>query len=396
MSPSAIADMETAQQQMWLATRASPSRAAAVRIIDDQLAAVYDASWMHPSPPRLLPIERIQVAAAATTAQTTYQQQQQMQPPSQPVVDDVGDPLTGQRALICSSGHGFSTAYQHVASKQLHRTLRVFGWQLLHASIAVGATKVAYVQHGNVQQLLEQTCQNPCCNQPMPVATPAAASQNQLVAVRLSALAGSVTVALQALEASTPADATPATSGQSTTAPATTGITVVAMPPLETLTHAFISCPVAARALAWFQRLWGRLQPEAAFPLTPQVLLQDDCSAFKPPAELQFLWTFLRLLMLHSIWTARCSKAGPAAHTAQAVVSRFVTALQQQVNRDWQRVMTDIRYTAGVPASWFRGRNPAMEVHAFKQKWCVNSVIASVIVVHGAVALAVHVTTAGV
>lgn len=126
--------------------------------------------------------------------------------------------------------------------------------------------------------------------------------------------------------------------------------------------------------------------------------MQDDSSAFQPGANLQFLWTYLRLLMLRSIWAARCSKAGPSAHTSQAVVSRFVSTLQQQVNRDWRRVKTDIRYTAGVPASWFRGRNPELEVDEFKAKWCVNGVIASVAAhpVHGAATLTLHISAAGV
>ena len=41
-------------------------------------------------------------------------------------------------------------------------------------------------------------------------------------------------------------------------------------------------------------------------------------------------------------------------------------------------VTTDVRWSAGVPASWFRGRDPQMTLEEFKAKWCVGNVIASV------------------
>ena len=133
-------------------------------------------------------------------------------------------------------------------------------------------------------------------------------------------------------------------------------------------------------------------------PLTPQVMLQDDTSTFKPAPELAFLWTFLRLLMLQSLWDTHNQRAGQPSHTAQAVVSRFVKSLQQQVTRDWQRVMTDIRWEAGVPASWFRGRDPQLEQEDFKAKWCVRGVIATVGAhpVHGAAEMTFQLTAAGV
>lgn len=59
LSSTSIADMEATQPQLWLAKQASTSRAVAVHLRDDQLAAVYDAAWMHPSPPRLLQVDRI-------------------------------------------------------------------------------------------------------------------------------------------------------------------------------------------------------------------------------------------------------------------------------------------------------------------------------------------------
>jgi hypothetical protein len=38
----------------------------------------------------------------------------------------------------------------------------------------------------------------------------------------------------------------------------------------------------------------------------------------------------------------------------------------------------DIRWNAGVPASWFRGRSPELEVEDFEHLWCLGGVIAAV------------------
>lgn len=305
--------------------------------------------------------------------------------------------MTGKRELVDGSRHAFVKAYQRAANRKLHRELRIFGWRLLHAALPVGASKVAFLQPGHVQQLLEQACQHPVCltqQQPAVAQTtgaqqqPAAAQQpltTQQQPTQQQPTAGQATHRqLPAATQEAPPLQHPAQS------PAT--------PPLETLTHVFLECPVAARSMRWFKQLWARIQPGAAVPLTPQVMLQDDTSTFKPAQELAFLWTFLRLLMLKSLWDTRNQRAGQPSHTAQAVVCRFVKSLQQQVTRDWQRVMTDIRWEAGVPASWFRGRDPQLEQEEFKAKWCVRGVIATggAHPVHGAAALTFHLTAAGV
>src|SRR5512147_2817392 len=102
--------------------------------------------------------------------------------------------------------------------------------------------------------------------------------------------------------------------------------------------------------------------------------------AIAAAAELQHLWTHLRLLMLESVcscWTVRCESSGKPYSSAQ-VVGRFVAVLQQQVRHDWARTQGDIRINSGVPLSWLRGRNPVMsaerfffffEVERFRAKW---------------------------
>ena len=71
--------------------------------------------------------------------------------------------------------------------------------------------------------------------------------------------------------------------------------------------------------------------------------------------------------MLHSIWAVRCA----AKH--QQGVAVFVREVRGMLLGDWARVQGDIRLMAGVPPSWFRGRDPSMALQAFKQAWAVHT-----------------------
>jgi hypothetical protein len=108
-----------------------------------------------------------------------------------------------------------------------------------------------------------------------------------------------------------------------------------------------------------------------------RVLLLDDASVWRPPAELQQLWTHLRLLMLESIWVVRCTTHGRQYNSSQ-VVSRFLAALQQHLKQDWARTRGDIRANSGVPLSWLRGRNPMLSSDRFVAKWRGSGVLYTV------------------
>jgi hypothetical protein len=105
-----------------------------------------------------------------------------------------------------------------------------------------------------------------------------------------------------------------------------------------------------------------------------RILLLDDSSVWHPPAALQQLWTYLRLLMLESIWLVRCASNGKL-YTSRQVVSRFLAALQQQLKHDWARTQADIRLNCGVPLSWLRGRNPVMSRERFAARWQATGVL---------------------
>jgi hypothetical protein len=138
---------------------------------------------------------------------------------------------------------------------------------------------------------------------------------------------------------------------------------------LETLTHLFVQCPIAVAVWAWFARVWSKVQPDAAVDFSSaRIVLLDDSTAWQPPQPLRQLWTYLRLLMLESIWVVRCASNG-RPFTSTAVLVRFRAALQQQLSQDWLRLQGDIRLDCGVPMSWLRGRDPVMSAGKFEARW---------------------------
>ena len=144
---------------------------------------------------------------------------------------------------------------------------------------------------------------------------------------------------------------------------------------LETLSHMFVDCPVAAAAWTWFAQVWHRVQPGAQVDYSDvRVLLLDDCTVWQTRPALQQLWTYMRLLMLQSMWSVRCGSNGKQYSTGQ-VVGKFKAALQQQLKQDWLRTQGDIRLNSGVPLSWLRGRNPVMSQEKFAAKWQGSGVL---------------------
>ncbi len=125
------------------------------------------------------------------------------------------------------------------------------------------------------------------------------------------------------------------------------------------------------------------MQPGAGVDFSSiRVLLLDDGSVWQPPAVLQQLWTYMRLLMLESIWVVRCNSNGQQFSSNQ-VVSRFLAALQQQLKQDWARTQGDIRLNSGVPLSWLKGRSPVLSVAKFTAKWQPSGVLYTLVAGEG-------------
>jgi hypothetical protein len=293
------------------------------------------------------------VAAAAVVTAQRQQQLQQQQQIRSPVYNDLQDPITQHMGVVDASQYNWVAAYKRASHKQLPRQLREFGWRLLHAGVKVGARRMV-VAGRQAPDPAQFTCPAQQCQQ---------------------------------------------------------------QPQLETFTHLFVECPVAAAVWQWFVQLWQQVQPGVVVPISSSVLLLDDSSVWSPPVDKQLLWTHLRLLLLESIWAVRsscCSNGhvsssaagdggnhgtgnsssaaavvaarvqggssaddqgqaanapGISSFNAKAVACRFRAELQQQVLREWDRVEVDIRVGSGIPLSWLGGRSPVISRDDFKRKW---------------------------
>jgi hypothetical protein len=151
--------------------------------------------------------------------------------------------------------------------------------------------------------------------------------------------------------------------------------------PLETLQHMFFECAVGQGALKWLAGLWGLLDPGGTpVPLVASVWLADAQAVWQPPSGLASLWTLLRLTLLKCIWAVRCAtcKGQGLGYTRSAVVGAFVREVKALIWQDWARVVGDVRTMAGVPPSWFRGRDPTTTRAQFEKAWCAGGVLASV------------------
>lgn len=258
----------------------------------------------------------MQRAAARLAVVTDQRQQQQQQTVTRPAVEDLADPLTGSIQPVDTTLHPWVDAYKRLHGKRLPRELRVFGWRLLHNGVRVGAARMYGFQPGSADWL-GCACQHQQCQLSHPSA------------------------------------------------------------PLATLSHVLLECPVASAAWAWLKVLWDRIDAHAPLAVNSRVLLLDDRSDWAPARSVAALWQHLRLLLLESLFLAQSAPAAQP-HAAKAVVSRFIAVLRRQVEADWQRVQADIRWRAGVPFTWFRGRDPNLDLDDFAKRWCVNGVIATI------------------
>ena len=141
---------------------------------------------------------------------------------------------------------------------------------------------------------------------------------------------------------------------------------------LETLTHAFMTCPIVAPAWAWLRAVYGTLAGEAP-PDDPLVLLADAYWRWQPPVPA--LWQRLRVAFLGCTWAARCvspgaDAAGPAAQ-ARALVMDVLACVIAGLRRDWRRVEEDVVQEAVgvVPTVWFRGVRARLTPAQFRARW---------------------------
>ncbi|KAJ9513311.1 hypothetical protein QJQ45_001346 [Haematococcus lacustris] len=160
-------------------------------------------------------------------------------------------------------------------------------------------------------------------------------------------------------------------------APASSACRLCQLGPLETLTHAFLTCPSVAPAWEWVLDVYGRLTGTRP-PSSDALLLlsgrptHSEAGPFQPPDA--HLWLRLRVAYLGSVWRIR--SLGPAAalqpqSLAHRVAQGVIFTLSSAVQRDWYRVGRDIRVGLGgaVPSTWFKGRDPRLDERKFASLW---------------------------
>jgi hypothetical protein len=148
---------------------------------------------------------------------------------------------------------------------------------------------------------------------------------------------------------------------------------------LATLSHMFITCPLAAQVLDWVCATWVAVTGEAAPPRSADLFLADDRRVWTPAPALLPLWQRLRLAMLASLHAAhRAGHAHPTAQqTARGVAARALAQLRAAMQRDWILVGGGLRRAGGTHSAWYRGREPRLTREAFQERWCHRGVLCS-------------------
>ena len=94
---------------------------------------------------------------------------------------------------------------------------------------------------------------------------------------------------------------------------------------------------------------------------------------WQPGAQLQPLWTQLRIATLAALHSARVQRRKGIPTTATSVAARLVHQMRSAMLRDWQRVRGRNSLAAlaeGVCCStWLKGRQPFISLEQFQQHW---------------------------
>ncbi len=177
----------------------------------------------------------------------------------------------------------------------------------------------------------------------------------------------------------------------------------------QTISHLFITCPVAATVTDWLCRLWQAVTGYLPVVSAASLLAADTPSEQLPSDALLQTWHRLRLAVLHSIWAApqiaQVSRSIQPSDASEPDAIMASSPLSQQVSlssssttaprplgeansvedrqgsmihNDWTKCNDDIKQISGVSSSWLRGKDPSMTLAAFRSLWCHNNTLASV------------------
>ena len=137
----------------------------------------------------------------------------------------------------------------------------------------------------------------------------------------------------------------------------------------ETLTHMFLTCPVAARVIRWVCDLWPAVTGGSRPVASAAVFLADDSRVWDPGTALRDLWTRIRLATLYNIWTAAQQRRRGVINNSASIVAKIIFNLRGSIYRDWQRTQEDVRMHATILSDWLRGRDPVISIAFFQDLW---------------------------
>jgi hypothetical protein len=139
--------------------------------------------------------------------------------------------------------------------------------------------------------------------------------------------------------------------------------------PVETISHAFLECPLARAVMTWLTRLMAFMDGEAP-PASAAVLLLGNPAAWRPRnANLAWVWLHLRVACLHHLFHHR-EMVGARGHPSSpfAVVGAVVSDLAVAFHMDLHRVSHLPLRMPGMCADWLRGgRRLTQDI--FNSRW---------------------------
>ena len=167
----------------------------------------------------------------------------------------------------------------------------------------------------------------------------------------------------------------------------------------QTISHLFITCPVAATVTDWLCRLWQAMTGYLPVVSVTSLLAADLHSEQLPSDALFQTWHRLRLAALHSIWAAsqiaqasRSTQPSDALEpdaimtsspsSQQPLVSSSTTShhghlarqlalktVKAMIRHDWTKFNDHIKQISGVCSSWLRGKDPNITLAASALTW---------------------------
>jgi hypothetical protein len=114
----------------------------------------------------------------------------------------------------------------------------------------------------------------------------------------------------------------------------------VGRPTTITLSHVFLTCPLASQVWSWLGTVWESVTGHR-FPMSVAVLLADDRRPWRPTPDPEALWVRLRLLCVAALWKAHCRRHHGNRMPLVTVVAGLVTRVRELMARDAALVTPD-------------------------------------------------------